>query len=119
MPGGILRPGSYFGNALVASSRVINKRFLSFTLGCSLLMAFPSYSQPPFGPEGLMTPFIARQPQFGPGISLDEAVQRIRRETGGRILAADTIRNNGTITYRIKVLMPDGRVRVFHVDANR
>jgi hypothetical protein len=98
---------------------VINKRFLSFTLGCLLLMAFPSYSQPPFGPEGLMTPFIARQPQSGPGISLDEAVQRIRRQTGGRILAADTIRSNGTITYRIKVLMPDGRVRVFHVDANR
>jgi hypothetical protein len=115
-PGGVLRPGPSFANAVVASSRVINKRVLPVILGC-LLMAFPAYSQPPFGPDRLITPFIARQPQFRPGISLDQAIQRIRRETGGRILAADTVRNNDTVTYRIKVLMPDGRVRVFHVDA--
>jgi uncharacterized membrane protein YkoI len=82
-----------------------------------LLMAAPAHSQPPFGPNDPVTPFISRQPQFRPGISLDQAIQRIRRETGGRILAADTVRNDGTLTYRIKVLMPDGRVRVFHVDA--
>lgn len=112
-----MRPGPLFVNAVVASSLVINKRLLPVILGWLVLMAFPAHSQPPFGPEGLITPFIARQPQFRPGMSLDEAIQRIRRETGGRILAADTVRNDSTVTYRIKVLMPDGRVRVFHVDA--
>ncbi|MGX2040706.1 PepSY domain-containing protein [Methylocaldum sp. MU1018] len=96
---------------------MINKRLLPIILGCLLSTAFPAYPQPPFGPEGLVAPFIARQPQLRPGISLDEAIQRIRRETGGRILAADTVRNGGGVTYRIKVLMPDGRVRVFYVDA--
>lgn len=119
MPGGISRPGSLLGNAPVASCHVINKRFLSVILGCLLLAAFPAHSKPPFAREGLAAPFIAREPQFRPGISLDQAIQRIRRETGGRILAADTIRQDGTVAYRIKVLMPDGRVRVFHVDANR
>jgi len=80
-------------------------------------MAFPAHSQPPFGPDGPIMPFIARQPQFRSGISLDDAIQRVRRETGGRILAADTVGNGGAVTYRIKVLMPDGRVRVFYVDA--
>ncbi|HYE37965.1 PepSY domain-containing protein [Methylocaldum sp.] len=96
---------------------MINIRLLPVILGCLLLMACPAYPQPPFGPEGLITPFITRQPQFRSGISLDEAIQRIRRETGGRILAADTVRNDGAVTYRIKVLMPNGRVRVFYVDA--
>jgi hypothetical protein len=96
---------------------VINKRLSSAILICLLLAASPAYPQPPFGRDTPVTPFIARQPQTRPGISLDQAVQRIRRETGGRILAADTIRNGGGITYRIKVLLPDGRVRVFHVDA--
>jgi uncharacterized membrane protein YkoI len=96
---------------------VTNKRFSSAILGCLLLAASPAYPQPPFGRDIPVTPFISRQPQLRPGISLDQAIQRIRRETGGRILAADTVRNGGGLTYRIKVLMPDGRVRVFYVDA--
>lgn len=51
------------------------------------------------------------------GISLDEAVSRVRRQTGGRVLSAEAHDNRGTLTYRIKVLMPNGAVRVYHVDA--
>lgn len=47
------------------------------------------------------------------GMSLDEAVARVQRETGGRVLAAETRGD----THRIKVLMPNGAVRVIHVDA--
>ena len=47
------------------------------------------------------------------GISLDEAVTRVRRETGGRVLSAEA-RNS---RYRIKVLLPNGTVRVVNVDA--
>lgn len=47
------------------------------------------------------------------GISLDEAVARVRRDTGGRVLSAEP--RDGR--YRIKVLMPNGAVRVVNVDA--
>jgi uncharacterized membrane protein YkoI len=47
------------------------------------------------------------------GISLDEAVTRVRRETGGRVLSAEG--RDGR--YRIKVLLPNGAVRVVNVDA--
>ena len=51
------------------------------------------------------------------GISLDEAVVRVRRETGGRVLSAEVRDRRGSTTYRIKVLMPNGAVRVVNVDA--
>jgi hypothetical protein len=46
------------------------------------------------------------------GVSLDEAVTRVRRDTGGRVLSAEP--RDGR--YRIKVLLPDGAVRVINVD---
>jgi len=47
------------------------------------------------------------------GVSLDEAVTRVRRETGGRVLSAEARDSR----YRIKVLLPNGAVRVVNVDA--
>lgn len=46
------------------------------------------------------------------GQSLDESVRRVERETGGRILAAETLRAGDREIHRIKVLTPDGRVRI-------
>ncbi len=51
------------------------------------------------------------------GISLDEAVARVRRDTGGRVLAAEARDDRGRSVYRIKVLLPNGSVRVVNVDA--
>ncbi|MGE5240528.1 MAG: PepSY domain-containing protein [Bacteroidota bacterium] len=51
------------------------------------------------------------------GISLDEAVARVRRDTGGRVLAAEARDDRGRTIYRIKVLLPNGAVRVVNVDA--
>lgn len=51
------------------------------------------------------------------GISLDEAVARVRRDTGGRVLAAEAREDRGRTVYRIKVLLPNGSVRVVNVDA--
>jgi uncharacterized membrane protein YkoI len=58
-----------------------------------------------------------RQDSRREGISLDEAVARIRRETGGRVLSAEARDRRGDATYRIKVLLPNGAVRVYNVDA--
>lgn len=51
------------------------------------------------------------------GISLDEAVARVRRQTGGRIIKATARSNNGQTVYHIRVLTADGRVFTVRVDA--
>jgi uncharacterized membrane protein YkoI len=51
------------------------------------------------------------------GVSLDEAVSRVRRQTDGKILSAETIVVEGRNVHRIKVLTGKGRVRRLQVDA--
>ena len=51
------------------------------------------------------------------GVSLNEAVQQVQRETGGRVLSADTVNHGGQPMHRIKVLLPSGQVRVVTVGA--
>ena len=51
------------------------------------------------------------------GISLEEAVAMIQAQTGGRVLSAEAVNNDGRVVYRIKVLTSSGRVSVYHVDA--
>jgi len=52
------------------------------------------------------------------GVSLDEAVAQVKKQTKGRILTAETIQRKGQPVHRIKVLLPNGSVRVMYVDAN-
>ena len=49
--------------------------------------------------------------------SLNEAVQQVQRETGGRVLSADTVNQGGRMVHRIKVLTPSGQVRIVTIDA--
>ena len=51
------------------------------------------------------------------GVTLDEAVARVKHQTKGRILTAETIQRKGKPVHRIKVLLPNGSVRVMYVDA--
>ena len=51
------------------------------------------------------------------GVKLRDAVDQVQRDTGGKILAAQTVGHGSGKTYRIKVLTPDGRVRVVQVHA--
>lgn len=50
-------------------------------------------------------------------VTLEQAVAQVRQETGGRILAAETVRENGRRVHRIKVLTPDRSVRTVRIDA--
>lgn len=50
-------------------------------------------------------------------ITLEQAVEQVRRETGGRILAAETVQQNGRRVHRIKVLTPANSVRTLSIDA--
>lgn len=55
----------------------------------------------------------SRHSEAGARLSLGDAVQQVQSETGGRILSADSVDGS----YRIKVLLPSGHVRVIVVDA--
>lgn len=54
----------------------------------------------------------------GSGMSLDAAVRQVRQQTGGRILSAETVQSNGGRIHRIKVLLPDGTVRIMTFNAD-
>ena len=50
-----------------------------------------------------------------PGLAA--AAAEARRRTGGQVLSAERYSSNGETRYRIKVLTPDGRVRILNLDA--
>jgi uncharacterized membrane protein YkoI len=49
--------------------------------------------------------------------SIDKAAQKIKQQTGGRILSTKSTNKNGRMVYKIKVLLPSGKVQTFTVDA--
>ncbi len=51
------------------------------------------------------------------GVSLEQAVAQVKKQTGGRILSAETYKLQGQRIHRIKVLLPDGRIRVVKIKA--
>ena len=51
--------------------------------------------------------------------TLHEAIEQVRRETGGRILSAETVGRGKNQVYRIKVLTPQGSVRVVQVPTRK
>ncbi len=57
----------------------------------------------------------AREQQRG-STTLDQAVAKVRKESGGRIMSAEKTQENGVPVIRIKVLLGDGRVRTYRVD---
>lgn len=51
------------------------------------------------------------------GISLEQAADMIRRETGGRVLSATPVDKNGQRGYTVRVLVDGKRVKQYYVDA--
>jgi len=91
------------------------KRFLALLLVIAALVATgaPSAVLATGGGQYYLT---ARRGGEG-GVSLNQAVQQVQRETGGRVLSADTVNQGGRAVHRIKVLTPSGQVRVMTIDA--
>lgn len=54
---------------------------------------------------------------YSENVSLDQAVRMVRERSGGRVLRAETRRQNGRSVHRIRVLSEDGRVSTYVVDA--
>lgn len=53
------------------------------------------------------------------GMSLSEAIESVRRRTGGRVVNAETKVQGGREVHYIKVLTKDGKVRTHKVNGRR
>jgi hypothetical protein len=84
------------------NSMVPKFRSLSCVVLCLFCAAVPAYAQ---------------QADV-PAMTLDQAVRQVHRETGGRILAAEQRRVGRRVEYRVKVLTPEGHVRVSVVSSD-
>ncbi len=53
------------------------------------------------------------------GMSLSQAIESVRKRTGGKVLSAETRVQGGREVHHIKVLTPDGKVRTHRVNGRR
>ncbi|MDZ7670685.1 MAG: PepSY domain-containing protein [Gammaproteobacteria bacterium] len=53
-----------------------------------------------------------------PGISLEQAANKVRRQTGGRVLSASPTERSGQRGYEVRVLLEGKRVKNYFVDAD-
>jgi hypothetical protein len=51
--------------------------------------------------------------------TLPDSVRRVERQTGGEVLRAEPMQQDGHEIYRLKVLTRDGRVRVMQADPSQ
>lgn len=51
--------------------------------------------------------------------NLEQAVKQVQHQTHGHILAADSVARGRTKVYRIKVLTPQGRVKVMQLHSKQ
>jgi len=65
-----------------------------------------------------MSPAAAAAQAKSTDLSLGEAVTRVQQETNGQVLSAETRRYDRRTEYRIKVLTPQGHVRVVTIPAS-
>ncbi len=93
---------------------------ISSLAGCLLALALvlsqsPAYGAAPFWaaadpklrPNNLVKP---------PGVSLEQATNIVRRQTGGRVLSAAPAGRNGKRGYEVRVLVDGKRVNKVFVD---
>lgn len=85
----------------------------------SIILIFAALA---LGPSGAgaddheATPIVIAQ---NSGKSLAEAVEQVRRQTGGRILSAETRVKGGREVHHIKVLTKDGKVKTHKVQGRK
>ena len=53
------------------------------------------------------------------GMSLSQAIESVRRRTGGKVVSAETRVKNGREVHHIKVLTKDGKVKTHKVNGRK
>lgn len=52
------------------------------------------------------------------GITLEQAADKVRRQTGGRVLSATPVEKSGRRGYNVRVLVDGKRVKQYYVDSD-
>ena len=60
----------------------------------------------------IIEPALSQTPPY----TLDDAVELVQKEIGGRVVRAETVQKDDRTVYEIRVLSDDGRVRTIEVD---
>ena len=89
-------------------------RFLVISIVCSALALGPMSA----AADDLDGPII-RLAQSDDGKTLSQAVEQVRRQTGGRILSAETKVKGNREVHHIKVLTEDGVVKRHKVQGRK
>lgn len=93
------------------------RKNLLVMLVAGLLAASPAVAGKPKSSDAGHT--VAEKTLAAPqvAISKDAAVAMVRERTGGKVVRADRREEGGQVTYRVRVVTADGRVREYRVDA--
>ena len=65
----------------------------------------------------LLAALVAGNGALAAPMTLKDAIAKVERETGAKVLSAETKRAGRQIVYRIKILTRQGQVRVVEVPA--
>ena len=65
----------------------------------------------------LLSALVAGNGAVAAPMTLKDAIAKVERETGAKVLSAETKRAGRQIVYRIKILTHQGQVRVVEVPA--
>ncbi len=93
---------------LLAAAALLPPRAVAFDLEANLRAQHVQYDGEP-----------QLQTAQDDGMSLSEAIESVRRRTGGRIVSAETRVEGGREVHYIKVLTKDGKVRTHKVNGRR
>ncbi|MEO6800351.1 MAG: hypothetical protein ABI178_10480 [Rhodanobacter sp.] len=65
-----------------------------------------------------LIPFAGAAAQSAkPAVTLDQAVLKVQHDTGGKVLSAESRGIGRRVEYRIKVLTPEGHVKVMAISS--
>ena len=91
---------------------------LILTLLISFVAAFPAGAVAAFDLEESLK-FQQIQVAQSDGMSLSQAIESVRRRTGGQVVSAETRVQGGREVHHIKVLTKDGKVKTHKVNGCR
>lgn len=88
----------------------LSRRGILLLLALLLMVVAPLHAKPLHNRDAAAPLLLAQVDGAG-------AARIVERSTGGKVLSVDRQERKGRIVYRVKVLLPEGRVRTVMVDA--
>jgi len=111
-------------NSLPSSSKRGFRRWLLWSVWTVLVLPLGLVAAPAAASDPWSAVLAAQQAQpnhyAAPvgGITLEQAADKVRRKTGGRVLSATPVEKGGRRGYNVRVLVDGKRVKQYYVDAD-